>query len=176
MVSTSQYFPRVMHRLLGGSVPLTGLYILQGMSLLFLGTIMFLVLLISSSTLTDKLQWSFLLLFASIPFFVPTSWAHYFVFLPGFQAWMVFAIKKAGGWLPKLSFLLLVISMVLSSSLFFIVFDHRQLYAAGGFVFWSDFLMIIAAFLIVVPQLKFLDILNSIKQQWLQGILIKVEK
>ena len=164
--STSQYFPRLMLRLLGGTIPEFWLIVVQGVSLLLLAGNMFLAWMAANSRHADRLPWSFLFVFTSIPFVVPTSWSHYFVFLPAFQAWAVFAISRGGRVLAISEYVLLFISIVLSNGFYYLSFEKRELYAFGGFVFWSSLLLMIVACLEWIPRFKYSDFLETLKQ-WL---------
>ncbi|MBM3123761.1 MAG: DUF2029 domain-containing protein [Chloroflexi bacterium] len=164
--STSQYFPRLMLRLLGGTIPEFWLIIVQAASLLLLAGNMCMAWLAANSKLAGHLQWSFLFVFTSIPFVVPTSWSHYFVFLPAFQAWAVFAIDRGGRVLAILKYFILFVSIVLSNGLYYLSFEKRELYAFGGFVFWADLLLMIVACLEWIPRFKYSDFLGTL-EQWL---------
>jgi len=158
----SLYFPSVVLRLVGEGAGNIWLARLQAVGLMILGANILLVFLIVFSNLVYRIQWSFLLIFASIPFIIPTSWAHYFVYLPAFQAWVVFMIAKNK--FSVIKYILLFFSILLSNIIFFNFFDNWGAYAAPGYLFWSNLLLLLVAYLELISQLRISDVLNGLRQ------------
>jgi len=89
-------------------------------------------------------RWSLLLLFTTIPFLVPTSWPHYFAYLPAIQLFACVEIlgERAGSGARLKSLLVWVIPSVLASNiLLFNAIGDWQLYSQYGLLFLSNALM-----------------------------------
>jgi hypothetical protein len=111
-------------------------------------------------------SYAYLLLFASLPFILSTSWPHYFVYLPFCQA------LTAETWLtgsppPRrkrvLEIALLTTSAVLSSAFFFNLVGDRFVYSGLGFLFFSNLLVLVVAYLILAPQV--------LQEGWVKTVL-----
>ena len=121
-----------------------------------------LTFLVVESDLEHRVVWAFLLLSVSIPFFVPTSWPHYFVYLPAFQACLLFIMNKDKSVLLK--YLLLFLSIVLANIIFFNVIANRQTYVGAGFLFWSNLSLLILAYIELLPRVKPTDGITFLKR------------
>lgn len=150
----SQNFTFVVLRLL--NMPPEGIWpkLFQVVGYLVVGVNIILAFFVSISSLENRTIWAFLFLFSAIPFFIPTSWPHYFIYLPAFQATSIFIIDRRGNLSTWLKMLLLVVSMTLSNVVFFNLINDRQLYSYLGFLFFSNMLLMLAAFVDVIPQLR----------------------
>lgn len=94
--------------------------------------------------------WVFLLAAATLPFVVPSSWPHYFVFLPFGQAYALHRLTLAGrrpGTVLAVAVLLVLPSMAMASAALFVVMGGWQLFNYFGLVFWADLLMLLALYL-----------------------------
>lgn len=152
----SQYISLVVMRLLGAPGGGAWLAAIQAGALMVLCVTLALVFLTAASNLEHRLQWAFLLLFASFPFFIPTSWPHYFIHLPALQAWALFAVAGSGA-LQRVKRVLVIISAVLSNIVFFNIIDDRQFYVGVGFLFWSNLALMIAAWMELAPRVNIAD-------------------
>ncbi len=103
---------------------------------------------------TRAAEWSFALLFLSLPFVVETSWPHYFVYLPFAQTLVWIELRaRAGvgeGWIrPNFARIwqlaLLMISIVLASMPFFQWVGRWQGYSSLGFLFLANLSLFILA-------------------------------
>jgi len=103
---------------------------------------------------TRAAEWSFALLFLSLPFVVETSWPHYFVYLPFAQTLVWMELRaRAGvgeGWIrPNFARIwqlaLLMISIVLASMPFFQWVGRWQDYSSLGFLFLANLSLFIMA-------------------------------
>jgi len=97
---------------------------------------------------------SFVVLSLSIPFFAPTSWPHYFSYLPFCQGFLALSVPReptAGRRVVLASTVLL--SVLLSNVIFFNLWGDWRAYAAGGTLFVSNFLLLIGVYATVLPQL-----------------------
>jgi hypothetical protein len=108
--------------------------------------------LIAASKLEHKLRWAFLILLASTPFYVPSAWAHYLVFLPGFQVFLAFIIERDKNRYWK--YAILFISAVLSSVFFLHMFETWSEYANWGFMVVSNVLLLLLTYVEIIPQLS----------------------
>ncbi|MBV6466596.1 MAG: hypothetical protein PGMFKBFP_01914 [Anaerolineales bacterium] len=158
----SLYFPNVILRLVGKDSGSIWFQRLQILGFVVAAANILLVMFVATSNLARRLQWSFLLLFVSIPFFVSTSWAHYFVYLPAFLAWAVFVVTKSN--LSFVKYILLFFSMLFSSIIFFNILRHWSAYAIPGYLFWSNLLLLLAAYLELVPQLRISNMFRSLEK------------
>ena len=91
--------------------------------------------------------WAFSLLFLLTPFFVETSWPHYFVYLPFCQILVFLQLekepKKSPAWF--IVALLLALSMLLMSLFFFNLMPSWKTYSRYGILFWANLLVLLPA-------------------------------
>ena len=151
-VINSQYVTLVILRLTEGITSGVWMRLVEIVGKLLLGLNILLTFLVVILAPAHRTRWGFLLLFVSIPFFVPSSWPHYFVYLPAFQAFTAYMIKRDKGRYWK--YALLFISIFLSNVVLFNIIGNRHLYAGKGFLFWSNLLLIILAYVELIPKLK----------------------
>lgn len=94
-------------------------------------------------------EWTLTLLFASLPFLLPTSWPHYFAYLPFGQAFVLCALAPRGeplGARAAALALLWLPSVLLSNVVVFVAFGPWQRYSASGCLFFSNLLLLAAAY------------------------------
>lgn len=103
---------------------------------------------------TRAAEWSFALLFLSLPFVAETSWPHYFVYLPFAQTLVWLELRaRAGvgeGWIRQniariWQWALLMISIILASMPFFQWVGRWQDYSSPGFLFLANLSLFILA-------------------------------
>ncbi|UCF68496.1 MAG: DUF2029 domain-containing protein [Acidobacteriota bacterium] len=103
----------------------------------------------------EACDFAFMLIFASLPFVVTTSWPHYFVHLPFCQVVLLRSLIGQTGLRRRLVALLpLVTSMLLSSSVVFNMFGRWQLYSYVGCLFFANFLLLIATYSLVLMSMR----------------------
>jgi hypothetical protein len=94
----------------------------------------------------DAPRWAFLWLFAASPFFVITSWPHYFAYLPGIVAATLGWVLSGRG--PLVARALVAASSVgaaaLSSMFVFDLVGNRHVYSWWGYLFFADLLALAA--------------------------------
>lgn len=81
---------------------------------------------------------SFTALHATVPFLVPTSWPHYFAFLPVGQLSLALVAR---GVVPRA---LLALSLVAGSIFWFRTFDAPPSYNGPGWLLWADVALLVA--------------------------------
>jgi hypothetical protein len=123
-------------------------FIFAGFGIVFLN--LFILSKVVSENLQDKEAWAMVLLSVSTVFFVATSWPHTLVYLPFCQLFFFRQIIIQNGtnsskWL-KIG-LLLVPSIALSSILWFAAVGDWQSYGKSGYLFWSNFFLLILTYL-----------------------------
>ncbi|MBM3123762.1 MAG: DUF2029 domain-containing protein [Chloroflexi bacterium] len=148
----SQYFPLVAMRYFGEFNNLEWLPPLQILSWLILGANLLLVMLLASSNLENRNRWAFLILLASTSLLIPSSWPHYFIYLPASQASLLFLIARDKHRIWK--YPILLVSMVFSNVLFVHTFESWQPYAYWGFLACSNLLLILLTYAETIPQLS----------------------
>jgi len=152
----SQYIANVFLRIVPHSLRrIDNWLLLRCVGYLLLGLSILLSYALVRWKVEDESLWVFLVLFTSLPFVIETSWPHYFVYLPFAQVWAwrglrSFGINASASW-TRWSFL--VPSMILSSSLFFILLNNRQFYSYYGFLFFANLLVVLSVYVQVVSIL-----------------------
>jgi hypothetical protein len=157
------YFPLVAMRYFGEFNNPAWLPLLQTVSFLFIGANLFLVLLIAASEIEYRNYWAFLILLASTPFFVVSSWAHYFIYLPAFQVFLFYVIKKDKHryWKYPILFASIFLSSVFLSNLF----AEWRFYAYWGFLAWANLLALFLAYAELIPQLSLREAINNYREK-----------
>lgn len=92
---------------------------------------------------------AFLVLFATLPFVTPTSWPHYFVYLPAAFVYLLHARPRRGA-RRFLVVALVAVAAVVSNGVFWQVWNDRTSYSYVGFLFWAN-LLTLAALLLALP-------------------------
>jgi hypothetical protein len=101
--------------------------------------------------------WSFQIVFMTIPFVLKTSWPHDFIYLPFTQTFLVWHLLEgdAAGQRSRarmaVMFILLLPSIFLSNIVLFNVLGDFTRYGFYGFLFWSNLLLLIAAYVQLLP-------------------------
>jgi alpha-1,2-mannosyltransferase len=99
--------------------------------------------------------WAALLLFTTVPFWVPTSWPHYFVYLPALQLFVWHDLTATGErrLSDVLGWGLLMMSMVSSSSLLLVhVAATWSGYSHPGYLFASNACLVLYAYGRLIPH------------------------
>ncbi len=151
---SSQYISNVLFRLSGmlGICMSNFSYLLTRVSgLIVLLFNIRLIGLIMRKCIHGEAVLSMITLFLSVPFVLPTSWPHYFVFLPFCQAALYLQIRSAR--YGKRYFMLLTglicLSVVFSSVLVLNLFSSLSVYSEVGMLFASNLLLLLALHRIV---------------------------
>ena len=104
---------------------------------------MFFIWRIITMEFEDEIYRAFVILFLTVPFLVPMSWPHYFVYLPFCQAAVMGAVWGQRNFvLFLINAILLVVSLVFSSAVFFNLVGDWMVYSFGGYLFFSNFVLL----------------------------------
>src|SRR5512146_3112574 len=175
----SQYFPNVIVRLAltFGDPGLSRIPFLQVYALPFLRATAWAVV-IANVALVYRVQrigmvhanlWSAVVLFLTVPFVLGTSWPVDLVPLPFAQAFLVWAILSGdAAFLPgdpeserrsrlptvqlAASGLMVLSSIAVSNVVLFNSIGNYTTYGTLGLVFWADLLLLLAAYLLLLPR------------------------
>lgn len=162
----SQYFPHVLARWADRDPDSTA--VLPRIAWLVVWSSLGLVLALSvqaaRADARRPLTWGFVLVLLATPFWVPTSWPHYFVYLPFVQLFLVSRALEESD-LPRLLRLsvgiLAALSTLLSSVLFFEVMGGKEFYGASGTLFVSNALLLVASVAWLFTRLKKAPLVES---------------
>ncbi|HWM86286.1 MAG TPA: glycosyltransferase family 87 protein [Kofleriaceae bacterium] len=102
----------------------------------------------------DATRWAFLWLLAASPFFVVTSWPHYFAYLPAIVAATLGWVIEARG-APLVRALVAAASLgaaALSSIFVFDLVGNRHVYSWWGYLFFADLLALLALALALLAR------------------------
>lgn len=90
--------------------------------------------------------WTLSFMAGCTPLLLPTSWIHYFAYLPFVQAFVLSRIVRMRGTVAAraaLFLLLWVPAVVMTSIFFFNRFEHYDQYSSPGYVFFANALMLV---------------------------------
>jgi hypothetical protein len=152
----SQFMAHVIRRLVGGDSTEFDLGPITIMGYLVVALNIALVAIMMRVNVPRWEAYAYLLLFASLPFILSTSWPHYFVYLPFCHALLAGRLLTEAarpGWLRVLEGTLLTGSVVLSSAFLFNALGDRFIYSGLGLLFFSNLLVLVSAYLALGPQL-----------------------
>jgi hypothetical protein len=115
---------------------------------------LFLVARVTRSNIDNRSHWAFCAIFLSLPLVVRTSWPHYFVYLPFCQAFLasVLLSRRRGTGIAKIALFVLP-SVVLSSIVFFNRFPRWTFYSSGGYLFFSNALLLLLVYWELIRRL-----------------------
>ena len=177
----SQYFPNVIVRLawtLEGHplsriswVPLPHLPWLRAIAWAVTIANMVLVYRVQHVGIALANRWSAVVLFLTVPFVLGTSWPVDLVPMPFAQAFLVWAILNEKEAFPPgdseserrtrlptvrlaVSGLLVLSSIVLSNIVLFNYIGNYTTYGTLGLVFWADVLLLLAAYVLLLPRVR----------------------
>ena len=163
----SQFFPHYVLRLIGvtGAEAPVALLILQVVSYCIAALNLIFIHRIQSSQLTRANLWSVLLVFLTVPFVLKTSWPTEFIFLPFVQAFLIRHAMEHGTepdpygsrLIPgrkRTLIILVLVSALLSSVVFFNLLGNFAVYGHCGFLFLAGILLLIAIYAELLPALK----------------------
>jgi alpha-1,2-mannosyltransferase len=92
--------------------------------------------------------WAWILLFTTLPFWLTTSWPHYFVYLPLAQIFVLILIDQNRS--PRWSKIVRLVawggSVVFSNVIFFNLIGRWQFYSNKGFLFFSNALLLLVIY------------------------------
>jgi hypothetical protein len=148
--SGSQYLPTVLARLGAGSWLDTALG--RGCALAFGYGLVLLNLLTARRAMRRSAEhapaWSFCFLAGCTPLLLPTSWLHYFVYLPLAQVFLLARLLDSPLTLARRATAVLLVwapCVALSSIFFFNTFEAYEAYGSGGYLLFSNLLMLALA-------------------------------
>lgn len=142
----TQYVVRVADRLLSGKLAPSLEAGLRWLGLLVSGLNITLLWAVIRSSRERMTYWAWSLLFSTLPFWLATSWPHYFVFLPISQVFLLVETVQsdAATWKKAGLAILISCSSLFSSTLAFILIGRWQDYSSRGFLFFANALLILA--------------------------------
>jgi hypothetical protein len=143
----SQSFVSVAYRGLRHAMSPEQVVYLRAAGLAVFATSCFGVWRLVESRARDDTLWSFALILLSMPFVVGSSWPHYFVYLPYVQAFFVADLLGKGSSPRRTTVFLLVLlpSILMGSSLFFLKIGQWYEYSSGNYLFVSNALLLLYA-------------------------------
>lgn len=131
--------------------------LLRAIGLFVLEMNIFIVFFLVRRRVPEGFLWSFAILFLSVPFYVATSWPHYFLFLPFCQLLLFSSLRdRAPGLQPVLKKTLAMgtVASVFFSTIFFAqMFGGWKGYNEAGFLFVADVLLLLASYFILIPRI-----------------------
>jgi hypothetical protein len=126
--------------------PATWRPVLAGLRYALCAGLLVVVYCLARSSRPDATRWAFLWLLAASPFFVVTSWPHYFAYLPAIvAATLGWALSGRGPLLGRALVAACSVGAAALSSIF--VFDlvgNRHVYSWWGYLFFADVLALAA--------------------------------
>lgn len=96
-----------------------------------------------------------MLILASTPFWMDTSWPHYFIYLPALQLMLLDALKAPAdpGWTWLAIASCAVVSIVTASSVALLwIAGAWQPYSANGYLFVANAVVLAGAYLVIARQ------------------------
>jgi hypothetical protein len=153
----SQYFPHVIGRLVkqAGFNAYAYLPFLRWIGYGIAAINVGFLYLIQHARLPRANLWSFHILFLTIPFVLLTSWPSdlvYISFAQGFMARQFVEKRRSRHVSRYITLLLLLASIILSNILFFNNTSNYHDYGFYGTIFWTVLLLLVAAYLEVLPD------------------------
>ncbi len=152
----SQYLPHLVTRLFHRAT-LERDWVFEGARLLGYGVVasnLGILLIGCRRALPGAGTLGFVVLSLSIPFFAPTSWPHYFSYLPFCQAFLALSVLRepAAGRRTVLASTVLL-SVLLSNVIFHNLWGDWRAYAAVGTLFVSNLLLLVGVYATILPKL-----------------------
>ena len=99
----------------------------------------------------DAVRWAAILILASTPFWVDTSWPHYFIYLPALQ-WLIAdtALADARRWARAAALTLIAASVfAASTAAMLMLFGTWAPFSASGSLFVANAAVLVAAYLLI---------------------------
>lgn len=149
----SQYFASVIARVLRFPILSTVTDFLVYAGYAWTGLVIYVVYRITRARITDAAFWCWGLLAATIPFWIPSAWPHYFVFLPYLQTLAFQRLPELQPRWRRPAVVLWIFSILLSSILIAQAVQNWFRYVGIGALFWSNFFVLSLAIMILLPQL-----------------------
>lgn len=91
---------------------------------------------------------AFLVLFGTLPFVTPTSWPHYFVYLPAAFVYLLHTLPPRGA-RRFVVIALVAVAAVVSNGVFWQAWNDRTSYSYAGFLFWANALTLLSLLLVL---------------------------
>ncbi len=143
----AQYLPSVVSRWLGSQSAWPLLRLLGYVVFVLNGLV---AIRVARSDRPRRAEWAFALLFLSLPFVIPTSWPHYFVYLPFAQTLAWLEVRHLSGFQRVLPSGLLLTSIALASMPLFQLVGRWQDYSQFGFLFVANSLVFVLALVLTL--------------------------
>jgi alpha-1,2-mannosyltransferase len=151
--TNTQYFASVIARYFNLSIASGGFRILTIAGYLAILPVLYLAWKVSKSKIENAGFWAFGLLSATIPFWIPSSWSHYFIFMPILQAMLFQEFIRRDFPARKLIFVLWLIAVLFSSILAAQAMRDWFAYVWTGLVFWSTLLTLMMTWVVLRRRL-----------------------
>jgi alpha-1,2-mannosyltransferase len=123
----------------------------------------YLAYLVSKSSFPGSLFWVCGLLFITFPFWIPSAWPHYFVYLPCLQIMAFQEISRQKNDMRRLSLILWIFSIVLSSILTMQAVHNWYKYIGLGSLLWSNLTILLLFFIILWGYSKNKDSISNVE-------------
>ena len=149
----SQYFASVITRIVDKlfNTSITKVSVTLGYLVVLLA--FYLVFRISKAKFAFSDFWAWGILSATIPFLVPSTWSHYFAYLPFLQALTFHYIPGIQIRWRMYAIVLWVTSVIFSNIILVQIVQNWFLYTVLGLLFWSNFFMVLLLGIILAPIL-----------------------
>ena len=134
----SQNFAAVLGRLGGVAFPSTAGAILVSGGYSLLAGSLYLVYRIARAEGERGLYWAWPILAATIPFWIPSAWPHYFVFLPFMQALVWGSLPALSHGARRIAAILWMFSAIFSSILIALAVGNWFRFAGFGSLMWAS--------------------------------------
>ena len=131
--------------------------ILRGISFLIVEGVLAFIFFLIKSNMKKSMEYSFVLLFLSVPFFVATSWPHYLVYLPFCQLFLGSELLQGQklGVVRRVSAAgMILLSILLASVFMFQLMGTWERYSGAGLLLIADVLLIISSVVLLLPQIR----------------------
>ena len=146
----SQYFASVITRIMRmpTSSPFTGILVDTGYLAVLIAVC--LVYVVSKTGIKNSPYWAWGILSATIPFWIPSAWPHYFVFLPFLQVLIFDNIQRVNARWKMPAIMLWMFSVILSNIFIAQIVQNWFRFVGVGSLFWSNlFILILTAFIVL---------------------------
>ncbi|MEW6242485.1 MAG: glycosyltransferase 87 family protein, partial [Chloroflexota bacterium] len=149
----SQYFASVITRIM--YMPITSQFtkILIIAGYLIAASAVYLVYRISEAQIEYSAFWAWGILSATIPFWIPSAWPHYFVYLPFLQVLAYCHISNINLRWRKPAIVLWIFSLTFSSIFITHIVQNWFRYVGFGSLFWSSIFILTVILIILLPNL-----------------------
>jgi alpha-1,2-mannosyltransferase len=150
----TQYFASVIARYFKVPFDSVAFTLLTGLGIAFLLALLFLAYKTAWAGFDNAGLWVCALLLMTFPFWIPSAWPHYFLFLPLIQSMLFQKIRRPGLRGGKLLFILWLLSLLFACILSAQALQDWFTYVWMGLIFWSNLLTLIITWLALRHEFK----------------------